>query len=164
MPGKTTRITGNKKTTAKIKPTKEKRKKGKGSKTLTAALNTYKSVKLKILPGKSKNKKQSENIEDIPVRKRFEMIVDNVRPPERTIGKNLDALSIDEKLDTPGNKKYGYVNHKDDAIDSNFLNKEKLLSDVVVSAKAKRKKDNTFLYIIIALVAAFVIYRMTAKK
>lgn len=166
MPGKTTRRTSGKKITAKVKPSKTKRKKGKGSKTLTAALNTYKSVKQKIFPGNKKSKTaSSEEVEDIPVRKRMEYVGDKVGAGNRIVGATLDALSLDEKMDTPSNRLHGIVNHEDDPVDSELLSQKKILKEVVMyGSKKKKKKDNTFLYILLIAVAAFAIYKMTAKK
>jgi len=160
MPGKTTRKTSNKRVTAKVKPTKSKKKKG--SKTLTAALNTYKSVKNKIFPKKRKSKKDTgEQVEDIPVYKRMELVgIEKVTPGER---RNI-ITDINEKMDTPGNRERGYINPNDDAIDSELLNERKLLPEYAMTARRKKKKDNTLLYIIIAIIAAYAIYKMTAKK
>lgn len=166
MPGKTTRRTSSKKITAKVKPSKTKKKKGKGSKTLTAALNTYKSVKQKIFPGKRKKKAaSSEDVEDIPVRKRMEFNVEKVTAGNRVIGAALDALNIDDKMDTPNNRAHGIVNHNDDPENSDLLSQNKMLDDVEVYApKRKKKKDNTILYILLIAVVAFALYKMTAKK
>ena len=165
MPGKTTRRTSSKKITAKIKPSKTKRKKGKGSKTVTAALNTYKSVKQKIFPGKRKKKSEaSEEVNDIPVRKRMEYFGDKISAGER-IKTASDNLNIDDKMDTPNNRLHGIVNRNDDPVDSELLSKRKVLDEVILPpSKRKKKKNNTLIYLLLAAVVIFAIYKMTAKK
>lgn len=138
---------------------------------LTAAFNTYKSVTQKI--GISKNNSNDE-IADIPVRKRFEFQIDNVKAPERTIGRASDNLSIDEKLYTPGNIDRGLsytrpVNHDDDPVNSEKLSKVKTEGEVIVTGKRKvymqplKKENNTLLYILIIAVVAFAVYQMAKK-
>ena len=151
----------------KAKAKKAAKKSGQGSTTATEALNTYQSVKQKIFGTKAtrtakrakKKAATNENISDIPVR--IKTLMPEKYSVERTVGKELDALSLDDKMDTEANRTHGYinpnpgsVNHADDAINSDLLNENKLLSDVTVSAKSrKNKKDNTMLYIIIGGVA-----------
>jgi len=160
----TTRRTSGKKITVKVKPTKAKKKRG--SKTVTAALNTYKSVKHKIgldANGKARRvqrraDRKADKVEDIPVRKRMQVISDDT-PIIRKTGVGAMENELNYTIN-PITRKIDY----DSATNSELLNQEKLADDLEIYADKKPKKNNTLLYILLLLVAAFAVYKMTTKK
>jgi len=163
MPGNTTRKTSDKPIKAKVKPLKQKKRRGKGSKTATEAFNTYKKVKIKLPSLRRKKKTASpENPDAVAPLKRSVLVgIGLAKAPERAVGKELDARNIDDKMDTQKNREHGYVNHNDDPADSEFLIREKELDEVAVYAKKRKKKDNTLLYLIItgAVTIAFLYFK-----
>lgn len=154
-----------------VKPKKTK-KKGKGSKTATAALNTYKSVKQKIFGTKESrtakrstrkaNKNSGEFVEDIYQLPRLENRVQEIEQPVRSTGAYLDTLSIDEKMKTPGNIARGLINRETGIAYNTPFGEEGSMREFIMETQTK--KSNTWLYLIIALVVAFAVYKMAAKK
>lgn len=182
MPGfKTARKTSNKKVTVKVKPTKEKKVKAKRVKkptykdrngntrvggALTAVLNTYKTVKRKIVPPKetriANRTARQENREEKraakkPISSRV-MLTDNEynAPVRKTQG-----AQITEDLQysiNPVTRKIDY----DSATNSELLQREKDLGDFEIYADRKPKKDYTIYYILLAAVVIFLL--MKQKK
>lgn len=170
--GKTTRRTSNRKIKAKIKPSKTKKTKKKRS--VTSVLNSHKGIKKKIKLPRLRKKKGNQDTDgtqsggsvlDGLTRVAAAGIELAGANAERKIGSEQDALSLNEKMDTPGNREHGYVNKDYDPDAGSFLSKEKTLEDVPVrSGKRKKKKDNTLLIVAIVAVAILAFLYFRKKK
>ena len=157
-----TRRTSDKKVTVKVKPTKTKKvrqkgtRKGNGSTTATAAFNTYKSVKQKIV-GTKESREEKRLIksvvgDDFQIPKLGKVIDDEDEQPVRKSGKGIFEKELKYSIN-PVTRKRDY----DSAEDSVLLGSEKELEEVTVSAKRKP------MYLLIAVALIFLFLQLKKK-